>query len=316
MSRFLVNRLAAVVPVMLGVSIVAFLLLHLAPGDVAAALLGPAATEAAKQALRRTLGLDRPLPVQYFIWLAHVARGDFGVSIATQEPVMSLVLPRFENTLVLTFASLLLAILIGYPAGMLAALRARTPVDRGTMGTTLLFGSTPPYWLGLVLVLLFAIRLRWLPASGMYDLAGNGGALDLMRHLILPAIATALGPAAIITRMVRSSVRDALDKPHVRVARAKGLRRGTLLRRHVVYSALPPVVTITGLQLGYLVGGALLTEVVFDWPGLGSLLYSSITARDLPVVQAATLLIGLCFVLVNIAVDLINVLLDPRVEEA
>lgn len=315
MSRFLAKRVAAIVPVMLGVSLVAFLLMHLAPGSIAAALLGPAATETAEQALNHALGLDRPLPVQYFIWLMRVCRGDFGISIATQQPVMSLVLPRFANTLVLTLASLLLAIVIAYPVGMVAALRARTPIDRGTMGTTLLLGSTPPYWLGLVLVLLFAIRLRWLPVSGMYDIAGNQGLLDLLRHLILPAITTAVGPAAIIARMVRSSVREALDKPHVRVARAKGLARGTLLRRHVVYAALPPVITITGLQLGYLVGGALLTEVVFDWPGLGSLLYASITARDLPVVQAATLLIGLCFVVVNIAVDLINVLLDPRVQE-
>jgi peptide/nickel transport system permease protein len=315
-SRFFANRLAAVVPVMFGVSLVVFLLMHLAPGDVATALLGPQATEAAKQALRHTLGLDRPLPVQYGAWLIHVASGDFGISIATQRPVMGLVLPRFLNTLVLTFASLLLAILIGYPLGMLAALRSRTAIDRGTMGVTLLLGSTPPYWLGLVLVLLFAIRLRWLPVSGMYDIAGNGGMVDLLRHLVLPAITTALGPAAIITRMVRSSVREALDRPHVRVARAKGLARGTLLRRHVMRAALPPVITITGLQLGYLVGGALLTEVVFDWPGLGSLLYASITARDLPVVQATTLLIGLSFVLVNIAVDLLNVLLDPRLQEA
>lgn len=315
MSRFLVNRLAAVVPVMFGVSVVVFLLMHLAPGDVATALLGPQATEAAKQALRHTLGLDRPLPVQYGAWLMHVGSGNFGISIATQRPVMSLVLPRFLNTLVLTFASLLLAILIGYPIGVFAALRSRALIDRSTMGLTLLLGSTPPYWLGLILILLFAIRLRWLPVSGMYDITGNGGAVDLLRHLILPAITTALGPAAIITRMVRSSVREILDRPHVRVARAKGLARGTLLRRHVLRAALPPVITVTGLQLGYLVGGALLTEVVFNWPGLGSLLYASITARDLPVVQMTTLLIGLCFVLVNIAVDLINVLLDPRVQE-
>jgi len=300
---------------MFGVSVVVFLLMQLAPGDVATALLGPQATVAAKEALRHALGLDRPLPVQYGVWLTHAVRGDFGVSIATQEPVMDLVLPRFLNTLVLTFSSLLLAILIGYPVGIFAALRSQTVFDRGAMAVTLLLGSTPPYWLGLLLVLLFALRLHWLPVSGMYDIAGNGGLGDLLRHLILPAITTALGPAAIITRMVRASVRDALSRPHVRVARAKGLPRRRLLRRHVLRNALPPVITITGLQLGYLVGGALLTEVVFDWPGLGSLLYTSITARDLPVVQATTLLIGLCFVLANIVVDLINVLLDPRLQE-
>jgi peptide/nickel transport system permease protein len=166
-----------------------------------------------------------------------------------------------------------------------------------------------------MLVLLFAIRLRWLPVSGMQDMAGDGGALDVLRHLVLPAITTALGPAAIITRMVRASVADALERPHVRVARAKGLRRSTLLRRHVILNALPPVMTITGLQLGYLLGGTLLTEVVFAWPGLGSLLYDSITARDMSVVQASTLLIALTFVLVNIIVDCINVFLDPRLRE-
>ena len=315
MSRFLLSRLLAVIPVMFGVSVVVFLLMQIAPGDVATALLGPQATEQAKQELRHTLGLDKPLPVQYGRWLARTGEGDLGVSIATQRPVASLVLPRFLNTLLLTVASLFLAILIGYPTGLFAALRAQTVFDRSTTGLTLLLGSTPPFWLGLILVLLFALRLRWLPVSGMYDMAGDGGLADLLRHLILPAVTTALGPAAIITRMVRSSVREALAKPHVRVARAKGLARRTLLRRHVILNALPPVVTITGLQLGYLLGGALLTEVVFDWPGLGSLLYDSITARDLPVVQGTTLLVGLCFVLVNIIVDMLNVVLDPRLQE-
>jgi ABC-type dipeptide/oligopeptide/nickel transport system permease component len=308
--------LLGVLPVMLGVSVVIFLLMHLAPGDVTTVLLGPQATEAAKTELRHALGLDLPLPLQYGKWLLRTTTGDFGTSIATQLPVVVLVLPRFLNTLLLTVASLLVAMVIGYGAGLFAALRAHSLFDRATMTVTLLAGSTPPFWLGLILVLLFAIRLRWLPVSGMVDMAGDGGALDVVRHLVLPAIATALGPAAIITRMVRSSVREALDRPHVRVARAKGLSRGVLLRRHVILNALPPVATITGLQLGYLLGGALLTEVVFAWPGLGSLLYDSITARDLPVVQATTLLIALAFVLVNILVDMVNVLLDPRLREA
>jgi peptide/nickel transport system permease protein len=205
--------------------------------------------------------------------------------------------------------------LIGYGVGLFAALRARSMFDRSTMMVTLLAGSAPPFWLGLLLVLLFAIRLRWLPVSGMVDMSGDGGPFDVLRHLVLPAVTTALGPAAIIVRMVRSSVRESLARPHVKVARAKGLRPGALLRRHVILNALPPVVTITGLQLGYLLGGALLTEVVFAWPGLGALLYDSITARDLPVVQATTLLIALSFVLANILVDLINTLLDPRLKE-
>lgn len=316
MRIFFAHRLAGVLPVMFGVSIVIFLLMHLAPGDVATVLLGPQATEAAKVELRHTLGLDRPLPVQYGKWLVRTVSGDLGTSIATQLPVAQLVFPRFLNTVLLTVASLFLAMLIGYSVGLFAALRAHSWFDRSTTAVALLMGSTPPFWLGLILVLLFAIRLRWLPVSGMQDMAGDGGLGDLLRHLVLPAVTTALGPAAIITRMVRASVREAMASPHVRVARAKGLPRGVLLRRHVVLNALPPVVTITGLQLGYLLGGALLTEVVFAWPGLGSLLNDSITARDMPVVQATTLLIALAFVLVNILVDFVNFLLDPRLRES
>jgi peptide/nickel transport system permease protein len=316
LGRFLGHRLLGVLPVMFGVSVVVFVLMHLAPGDVATVLLGPQATEAAKTELRHALGLDLPLPLQYGKWLVRTATGDFGTSIATQLNVATLVFPRFLNTLLLTVASLFLSVVIGYSIGLLAALRAQSVFDRVTMTVTLLAGSAPPFWLGLILVLLFAIRLRWLPVSGMVDMAGDGGALDVLRHLVLPAVTTALGPAAIITRMVRSSIREALERPHVRVARAKGLSRRTLLRRHVILNALPPIITITGLQLGYLLGGALLTEVVFAWPGLGALLYDSITARDIPVVQATTLLIALSFVLVNILVDVINVLLDPRLREA
>lgn len=299
-----------------GVSIVIFLLVHLAPGDAATALLGPQASEAAKQELRHTLGLDQSLPVQYLAWLTCTLSGDFGVSIATHRQVLALVLPRFENTLVLVFGSMLIAIIFGYVVGLVSALRANSLFDRLIMSVTLLAGSAPPFWLGLILVLLFAIQLRWLPVSGMQDVTGDGGVMDTLRHLVLPAITTSLGPAAVITRIVRTSLIDALGRPHVRVARAKGLRRSELLRRHVILNALPPVITITGLQLGYLLGGALLTEVVFAWPGLGSLLYDSITARDLPVIQATTLLIALAFVLANIVVDLINAKLDPRLREA
>ena len=316
MRGFLLRRLAALVPVLVGVSIVIFLLMHLAPGDVTTTLLGPQATEADRVALRRTLGLDQPVPVQYARWVARVAEGDFGTSVATSRPVAALIVPRFLNTALLAAASLALAVVIGYGAGLLAALRPRSVLDRVLTGVTLLLGSTPPFWLGLVLVLFFALRLHWLPVSGMTDMAGEGGVLDVARHLVLPTVATALGPAAIITRLVRSSVLEAMNRPHVRVARAKGLGRGALLRRHVILNALPPIMTITGLQLGYLLGGALFSEVVFAWPGLGSLLYDSITARDTPVVQAATLLIALLFVLVNILVDLVNAALDPRLKES
>jgi peptide/nickel transport system permease protein len=316
LRTYLAKRLAALLPVLFGVSVVIFLLMHLAPGDVTTALLGPQATEQDRVALRHTMGLDQPLPIQYGRWLERTASGDFGTSTATSVPVTSLVLPRFVNTIILTVASLLLAILIGYGAGFFAAMSAQSLFDRSVMTATLVLGSTPPFWLGLLLVLLFALKLRWLPVAGMIDPAGDGGILDTLRHLVLPAVTTALGPAAIIARMVRASVLESLGRPHVRVARAKGLKRRDLLRRHVVLNALPPIITITGLQLGYLLGGALFSEVVFAWPGLGSLLYTSITARDMPVVQAATLLIALAFVLVNILVDVVNVLIDPRLQES
>ena len=316
MTAFITRRLVGVLPVMLGVSVVIFLLIQLAPGDAATVLLGPQASEAAKQELRHVLGLDQPLPVQYVAWLVRTLSGDLGRSIATQLPVAALVLPRFVNTLILTGGSLFLAIMVGYAVGLFAALRAHSAFDRISMSAALLAGSAPPFWLGLILVLLFAIELRWLPVSGMQDLTGNGGALDLLRHLVLPAVTTALGPAAIIARIVRSSLIEVLRMPHVRVARAKGLSHAALIRRHVILNALPPVITVTGLQLGYLLGGALLTEVVFAWPGLGALLYDSITARDLPVIQATTLLIALAFVLANIAVDMVNAALDPRLREA
>jgi len=316
MRRFLLHRLAAMLPVLFGVSVVIFVLIHLAPGDVTTVMLGPQASETAKQELRHTLGLDQALPVQYGQWLARTVAGDFGVSLATQRQVADLVLPRLVNTLILTGASLLLAMFTGYTAGLIAALRARSGFDRGTMILTLLLGSIPQFWLGLMLVLLFAIRLRLLPVSGMQDFSGDGGPFDLLRHLILPAVTTALAPAAIITRLVRSSLLESMARPHVRVARAKGLPPIRLFLRHVALNALPPILTITGLQLGYLLGGVLLTEVVFAWPGLGSLLYDSIAARDLPVVQATALVTALAFVLVNLIVDFINAVLDPRIVES
>lgn len=315
MGAFIAKRFLGVLPVIFGVSIVIFLLVQLAPGDTATVLLGPQATEAAKEQLRHALGLDRPLFIQYFSWLGRTLTGNFGTSIATQIPVIDLVVPRFVNTLILTAPSLLLAIILGYSIGFFTALKKNSLFDRIATSITLMAGSAPPFWLGLVLVLVFSIDLGWFPVSGMEDFAGDGGMADLLHHLALPAITTALGPAAIIARIVRSGILDALDKAHVRVARAKGLRWWELMKRHVILNALPPIVTITGLQLGYLLGGALLTEVVFAWPGLGSLLYDSITARDLPVLQAATLLIALAFVLANIAVDTINAMLDPRLRE-
>jgi len=313
MSDYLIKRLIGALPVLFGVSVVIFALMHMIPGDITSALLGPMATEAAREQLRHALGLDQPLLVQYVKWLTTVLSGDFGMSIATSLPVSHLVLPKFGNTVVLAAASLLLSLVVGFGIGVFAAARAGSKFDRATMSITLVFGSIPPYWLGLVLVMIFALTLRWLPTTGMYDIIDPGGVRDVLRHLVLPAVATAAAPAAIITRMVRTSMVEILAQDYVRVARAKGIPRHVILWRHVLRNALPPIATITGLQLGYLLGGALFTEVVFAWPGLGYQLDSSIVARDVPVVQAAVMLIALMFVLVNLAVDMLNAVIDPRI---
>ncbi|GAB5469983.1 MAG: ABC transporter permease [Rhodospirillales bacterium] len=313
MLRQIITRLVAIVPILLILSVFAFLLVHLAPGDVTDALLGPMATEEAKRNLREAMGLDRPLIVQYVTWLGNVLQGDFGVSVHTQRQVVDMVLPRFTNTVILAGASLFLALTVGFTVGMFAAARSHSLFDRVSMSTTLMVGSMPPYWLALLLVLAFALEYRWFPATGMTSITGDGGLLDILHHLVLPAIATAAAPAAIITRMVRSSMLEVLGQNYVKVARAKGIPRRKILWRHALRNALPPIATISGLQLGFLLGGALFTEVVFAWPGLGNQLYYSIVARDVPVVQAAILIIALAFVLVNLAIDILNALLDPRV---
>lgn len=312
MLRQIITRLLATVPILFGISVFVFFMMHLAPGDVTDALLGPMATENAKAKLREAMGLDRPLVVQYASWIGNILQGDFGVSVHTKRLVSEVVLPRFVNTVILALGSLVLALSVGFFVGMFAAARSFSAFDRISMSITLVIGSTPPYWLALILVLAFALELRWFPATGMTSIIGDGGALDIAHHLVLPAIATAAAPAAIITRMVRSSMLEVLSQNYIRVARAKGIAWRTILWRHALRNALPPIATISGLQLGFLLGGALFTEVVFAWPGLGNQLYYSIVARDVPVVQAAVLVIALAFVLVNLAIDILNAFLDPR----
>ncbi len=315
MGKQILTRLAAVIPILFGISVLIFLLMHLAPGDVTDALLGPMATGQAKEKLRQAMGLDRPLVFQYLTWMGSILQGDFGVSVHTKRLVSEVVLPRFGNTVILALASLALALSIGFFVGMYAAAKSYSAFDRISMSLTLMIGSTPPYWLALLLVLMFSLNLRWFPATGMTSIMGDGGALDVAHHLVLPVIATAAAPAAIITRMVRSSMLEVLNQGYIRVARAKGVNSRTILWKHALRNALPPIATISGLQLGFLLGGALFTEVVFAWPGLGNQLYYSIVARDVPVVQAAVLVIALSFVLVNLTIDILNAYLDPRVRK-
>lgn len=316
MDRYIAGRLMMVLPVLAGVSVVVFLLMHLAPGDVTSTLTGPMSSPAARAAMRIKMGLDQPLPIQYVIWSGQLLQGDFGTSWVHKRPVAEIIFPKFVNTAVLACSAALLAYVIGFFSGIFAAAKAHSMHDRLVMAIILAAGSTPLYWLGLVLVLLFSLTWRWLPATGMTSFIGGGGVLDVLEHLILPTVASALPSSAIIARMTRATMIETLGQDYIRVARAKGIRRGVILRRHALRNALPPIVTVSGLELGYLLGGVVFTEVVFAWPGLGNQLYSSIIGRDIPIVQGAVLLIALAFVLINLVVDILNTYIDPRTRSA
>jgi peptide/nickel transport system permease protein len=234
------------------------------------------------------------------------------MSPIVHKPVTEILVPKFWNTLVLAGASFVLAAGMGVAVGMLAAGRQGSVLDRIGIGASLVVGNMPPFWLGLVLISLFAIKLRWLPSLGMYSLRGGGGIADLLLHLLLPAVTTAAAPGAIIARMTRASVLEILGQDFIKMARAKGLPESVVIGAHALRVAAPPIVTICGLQVGYLLGGAVFTEEVFGWPGLGRQLVSSVIARDIQVVQGVVLFIALSFVLVNLVVDITNLMLDPR----
>ncbi len=292
---------------------VVFLVLHLSPGDPAEIMLGSQASQADVARLRADLGLDEPLPLQYARWMAHVLQGDLGRSIRLRQPVLGEVLIRFRATLILTTTALFLSTVCGIALGVLSAARPRSLVDRlSTLGS--IFGaSMPSFWLGLVLMVCFSLWLGWLPASGMYGAHGTGGLADLLSHLALPAVTLAAASTTIIARLTRSTMLDILRQDFVRTARAKGLVESGVVLRHALRNALIPTVTVVGVQAGYLLGGAILTETVFAWPGVGTLMIQGILARDFPLVQGCVLVIALGFVLFNLAVDLLYAFLDPRI---
>jgi peptide/nickel transport system permease protein len=312
MTATIRNRLLSTVLVLFGVSLIVFLLLQLVPGDPAVTILGSGATAEAVAALRTELGLDRALPIQFFDYLGGLVRGDLGRSLTVNAPVTDIMVPRFTNTIILTAAALLLCIVVAVPLGVIAAHKQYSIFDRVSMVVSLAGASVPVYWFGLLLIGAFAVTLGWLPTSGMYNPRFPGGFADLLAHLILPAIAAALVPLAVIARMTRSVMIDILQQDYIRTLRASGLSTNSVLWRHALRNALPPIVNIIGLQVGYLLGGVVFVEVVFGWPGLGQQLYTSITQRDIPVVQAGVLFIALAFVIINLLADGAVGLLDPR----
>ena len=313
MKRYVVQRLLALVPVLLGVSVVVFMVLHLSPGDPAEIMLGSQATAADRTRLRADLGLDDPLAVQYVRWITHVVQGDLGRSLWMKRPVLAEVLTRLRATLILTATALVISTVVGVALGVASAARPNSVLDRLSAVTSLFGASMPVFWLGIVLMVIFSLTLGWLPASGMYAPYGGGDLRDLLAHLILPAVTLAAASVTIIARLTRSTMLDVLGQDFIRTARAKGLVEGAVVLRHGLANALIPIVTVVGVQVGYLLGGAILTETVFAWPGVGSLMVQGILARDFPLVQGCVLVVALSFVLVNLAVDLLYAWLDPRI---
>ena len=304
MITYVLGRVLLTIPVLVGAAIFIFLLFELIPGDVVSAAMGVQLLDADQQAaMRAALGLDRPMTDRLLDYVAGLVQGDLGRSLRTSQAVLPMILAQLPSTLILIAAGLSVALLIGIPLGLLAALRRNSWVDAVSMSGAVLGVSIPQYWLGLVLILIFAVWLRWLPATGS----------STPESLILPAITLGVAEAAIIARLVRSSMVETLGADFVRTARAKGLADHRVVIRHAFRNSLIPVVTMLGLQIGALLGGAVVIEVVFARPGIGQMIVTAITKRDLPVVQGGVLTIAVIFVLVNLVVDILYGRLDPRV---
>lgn len=321
-----------IIPVLFGISLLVFLFLHLIPGDPAVVLLGERAGPEQIEALREKLGLNQPLYTQYFLFLRDLAQGNLGSSIFNLLPVRDQLGGRWPATFELALAAMLVAVAVGIPLGILAAVRKNSLVDNSSTIFSLVGVSMPVFWLGLILIYLFAVNLQWLPPSGRIGIdAGNdfktisgffildsilqGRSFgEVISHLILPALTLGTIPLAILTRITRSAMLEVLSQDYVRTARAKGLNERVVIWRHALKNALLPVVTIIGLQFGTLLGGAILTETIFSWPGIGSWIYEGILNRDYPVVQGGVIFVALVFVLVNLVVDLSYALLDPRIQ--
>lgn len=316
MVAYIIRRGLASILVLFGVSILIFTLVKITPGDAARAQLPATATPDQISALRHAMGLDRPLPGQYITWLGNALQGDLGLSYQHRVDAVGLVRERFANTLVLAGSALVLSVTIGVLIGVIAGTRPNSFIDRFLTTLAVAAASVPTFWLGIVMLIVFSLRLGWFPASGMYNPRGDKSFEDLLRHLVLPTIAASAVPAAIIARMVRSSIQEIMTLDHVRTARAKGLAESVVVRRHGLKNALPTFITIVALQAGYLLGGSLIVEIVFSWPGIGLQMYTAVGARDIPIIMAVTLLVSIIFVSLNFLADLLQGVFDPRIRLA
>jgi len=331
-GRYAIKRFLTIVPVLIGVSCIVFSFTHLIPGDPAVAMLGERATPQRVAEVRAQLGLDEPLYTQYFIYVGKILRGDLGASILRGDPVLRDLVRRFPATVELATSAILIAILVGVPMGIISAVWRNSFFDGVSRLVALAGVSMPIFWLGLMLAWCFGVVLGWLPTGfrlgtdvtlvtvtnfNILDslLTKNPAALvSSLRHLILPAIALSTIPMAVIARMTRASLLEVLSQDYIRTAESKGLPQRSVILRHAMRNALLPVMTVTGLQVGRLLAGAILTETIFSWPGIGLWIYESIQARDYPIVQGATLFIATIFVMVNLLTDVLYASVDPRIK--
>lgn len=305
MAPYIVRRLFQLIPVLFGVSIIVFLMLHMTPGDPADLIAGMEATDEDVANIREALRLDDPLHVQYLEFVKRVFVGDFGISFRTQRPVIEEISYRYGNTLLLGAVAICFALVLGLISGIVSAVKSHSIFDNVAMLVSLLGVSMPTFFLGFILIMVFSLGLGWLPMGGK----------ESWQSVILPAVALGASTMAIISRMMRSSLMDVLDKDYVRTARAKGVRERGVIFVHALRNAMIPVVTVTGLEFGYMLGGAVIVESVFAWPGIGRLIVQSILARDFPVVQASVLMLAVTFVAVNLITDLMYGLFNPKIRQ-
>ncbi len=332
MGAYAVKRFLTIVPVLIGISLIVFSFIHLIPGDPAVTMLGERATPQRVAEVRAQLGLDRPLYIQYSIYVGKILHGDFGASILRGDPVLRDLVRRFPATVELALSAILIATLVGVPMGIIAAVWRNSLFDAASRLVALTGVSMPIFWLGLMLAWFFGVMLGWLPTGfrlgtdvtlvsvtnfNILDslLTKNPAALaSSLRHLILPAVALSTIPMAVIARMTRASLLEVLSQDYIRTAESKGLPQRAVILRHAMRNALLPVMTVTGLQVGRLLAGAILTETIFSWPGIGLWIFESIQARDYPIVQGATLFIATIFVMVNLLTDVLYAAVDPRIK--
>ena len=312
MGRYILFRAAASVPVLIGITIIVFVILSLIPGDPATAILGSYATPENVARLNAQLGLDRPLVQRYFIWLGNLLQGDLGRSFSLNRPVIDEILERINATLILSGLAFVMCSVLGILAGVISATRQYGLADKLITFSVLVGISVPSFFLGMMMILYFAVNLRWVPASGMYALYGGGDLPDLLHHLVMPATALAVVATGVVARMSRSAMLEVLRLDFIRTARAKGVRERRVITRHALRYAIVSILPVLGLQAGFVLSGAVYIEIVFQWPGIGRMLVDAILTRDIMLVQGGVLFVAACYVLFNIIVDLAQLWLDPR----